>query len=119
MLKKPNKTLKQLNEIVENKIVETTQYAETKNAIDSMTHFAGVKSIGMMILGETGLGKSTVLDKFVTNSLDSITESVLASVDYDFTPIPIIKFKMPVKPTVISGSMWKQTRMLNANSWQS
>jgi len=102
MLKKPNKTLKQLNEIVENKIVETTQYAETKNAIDSMTHFAGVKSIGMMILGETGLGKSTVLDKFVTNNLDSITESVLASVDYDFTPIPIIKFKMPVKPTVIS-----------------
>lgn len=87
---------------IENKIVETNQYVTAKNAILSMTHFAGIKSIGMMLLAETGLGKSTVLDKFVSNHLEQVTADVIASVDYQFTPKPILKFEMPEQPNIIS-----------------
>jgi hypothetical protein len=67
-----------------------------------MMHFAGVKSIGMTILEPTGLGKSTVLDKFVEKNLSNITADVIASVDYEFTPMPIIKFEMPEEPSIKS-----------------
>ena len=87
---------------VENKVVETTQYQSAKNAINSMMLFENVRSVGMMLLAETGLGKSTVLDKFVTNNLSKITENVIASVDYKFTPVPILMFEMPEQPSIKS-----------------
>lgn len=87
---------------IEHKVVETDQYVTAKNAINSMMRFAGIKSIGMTILAPTGLGKSTVLNKFVNNNLSAITADVIASVDYQFTPIPIISFEMPEQPTIKS-----------------
>ena len=102
MHKNTHEKIKQARNAIKHKIVETDQYTTAKNALDSMKNFAGLQSIGMILLADTGLGKSTVLDKFVTNNLANITAEVIDSVDYDFTPLPIIMFEMPTEPTVKS-----------------
>lgn len=102
MHKNTPEKIKQARRAIKHKIVETHQYTTAKKSLDSMKHFAGLQSIGLILLAETGLGKSTILDKFIINNIASITAEVIASVDYDFTPVPIIMFEMPSEPTIKS-----------------
>lgn len=95
-----NTNTKNLIKAINNKVIETEQYIHAKTSIEFLQNFEGVRSIGMMLLGETGLGKSTVLNKFESNNTERLATSSKCLVDYDFTALPILKFDMPEQPTL-------------------
>jgi hypothetical protein len=85
---------------IEKKVTQSNQFKDAMQALESMLVFVDRKSIGMLMLGETGLGKSTLLDKFVNKHHHLLSEQILKGAEYPITPVPIIKFQMPEHPTV-------------------
>ncbi|GAK86220.1 hypothetical protein JCM19238_3810 [Vibrio ponticus] len=97
---KTTTTLEQVIEAIDAKVVASTQYEEASKCLDSMLVFAGTKSKGMMLFGNTGLGKTTVLRKFAQRHKDKLADKVRANLTYPVDVVPIVRINMNARPTV-------------------
>jgi GTPase SAR1 family protein len=90
-------------EHVKNIVIEHPVYETLWNMIDDCHKFSigSSKADGIFIFGETGVGKSTILEKYVENYPKEVLET--------YTKIPIVKVRIPVgaKPkSVASQILW-------------
>ncbi|MEF1340796.1 TniB family NTP-binding protein, partial [Vibrio rotiferianus] len=97
---KKTTTVEQLIEAIDAKVVASTQYEEASKCLDSMLVFAGTKSKGMMLFGDTGLGKTTVLRKFEQRHNVKLAAKVSANLIYPVDVVPIVRINMDARPTV-------------------
>ena len=77
------------------KIVTTNKVIEALSSIKNVHQMSGVQGSGMLLLGNPGLGKSTILKKYYKANIKIVEDDHL-------TTINIIKISIPAKPTIKS-----------------
>ena len=82
-------------ELFTDKVILTNNVRKSLQSIRDTHSMTGIEGVGMLLLGDSGLGKTTILDKYIKDNL-KIEEND------ELTCINIIKVSIPSKPTIKS-----------------